>query len=73
MAVVYSENATHRANLLAAESARQVAIVAAAGDRLLVKSADVTYATTALASARANSCGTSQWETMLRELQQPGG
>ena len=68
MSVVYSDNATHRANLLAAENTRNAAYIAAAGNQASIKAADMVYARAALASAKANNCGVSQWQDMLREL-----
>jgi hypothetical protein len=68
MSIVYSENATHRQNLIAAENTRVAAYAAAAGSQSAIKSADIAYARSALASAKANSCGVEQWQTMLKEL-----
>ena len=68
MSIVYSENATHRAALLAAENARNASYAAAGGNQASIKAADITYARAALASAKANNCGVSQWQDMLREL-----
>jgi hypothetical protein len=68
MSVVYSENATHRTNLQSAEQVRMSAYAAAAGSASAIKNADLAYARSALSSAQANNCGTSQWTTMIREL-----
>jgi hypothetical protein len=68
MSVVYSENATHRANLLAAEQTRSIAYAAAGGSQSAIKAADIAFARAALSSAKANGCGMSQWQDMLREL-----
>jgi len=68
MAVVYSENAQHRANLLAAEQTRAIAYAAAGNSQAAIKAADVAFAKSALASAKANGCGVEQWQTMLKEL-----
>ena len=68
MSIVYSENATHRAALLAAENTRNASYAAAAGNQASIKAADIAYARAALASAKANNCGVSQWQDMLREL-----
>ena len=72
MAIVYSENSTHRANLIAAENARNTAYAAATSSQSAIKTADIVYARAALASAKANSCGVSQWQDMLRELGMTG-
>jgi hypothetical protein len=68
MAVVYSDNVQHRQNLIAAENARVAAYAAAAGSQSAIKAADIAYARAALASAKTNNCGVSQWQDMLREL-----
>jgi hypothetical protein len=68
MSIVYSENSTHRQNLLNAENTRTAAYVAAAGNQASIKAADIAYARSALSSAKANNCGVSQWQDMLREL-----
>jgi hypothetical protein len=68
MAVIYSENATHRAALLAAEQTRQAAITAAAGNATAIKNAELAFYRNALSSALANSCGPSQFTTALKEL-----
>jgi hypothetical protein len=68
MSVVYSDNPTHRANLLAAENTRNAAYAAASGNQASIKAADIAYARSALSSAKANNCGISQWQDMLREL-----
>jgi hypothetical protein len=68
MAIVFSENAQHRANLIAAENTRNAAYAAAGGSQSAIKTADIVYARAALASAKANNCGVSQWQDMLREL-----
>ena len=72
MAIVYSDNPTHRANLLAAENTRNASYAAAAGNQASIKAADIAYARSALVSAKANACGVSQWQDMLRELGQTG-
>jgi hypothetical protein len=33
-----------------------------------MKAADIAFARTAPASAKANNCGVAQWQTMLKEL-----
>jgi len=66
MAVVYTENATHRAAILAAEVTRQVAQVGATAAQL--KAADIAFHRACLASAISNSCGTAQFSTALQEL-----
>jgi hypothetical protein len=50
--VVYSEVSQHRANLQAAEHARQIAIAAAAGSASAIKAADLAYARSAYASVK---------------------
>jgi hypothetical protein len=68
MAIIFSENQTHTKNLLAAELTRQVAVAAAAGSASAIKTAEIAYFRTALASAIANNCGTDQFTCALREL-----
>ena len=68
MSIVYSENSTHRQNLLNAEIARVAAYAAAAGNQASIKATDIVYARAALVSAKANNCSASQWQDMLREL-----
>jgi hypothetical protein len=53
--VIHSENATHRANLFAAEAVRQAAAVPGASQATL-KAAEIAFARTCLASAKANGC-----------------
>jgi len=67
MSVTYSENATHRANLLAAEQVRQAAAVPGATMAQL-KAADIAFFRTARASAIANGCGVAQFVAALYEL-----
>jgi hypothetical protein len=68
MASTYSENKTHRANIASAEGIRQSAVSAAAGNQASVRAAELTFVRSVYASAVANSCGTSQWTTMMNEL-----
>ncbi len=67
MSVIYSENAAHRAAILAAEQARQAACVPGAGQATL-RAADITFARAALASCLANGVSPAQFVTALREL-----
>jgi hypothetical protein len=68
MSIVYSENATHRAALLAAENTRNASYAAAAGNQASIKAADIVYARAALASAKANNCGAAE-RKQLEEMQ----
>ena len=67
MAKVYSENATHRANLDAAENTRQQS-APAGSTQAVFKAADIVYGRSGLASAIANNCATNVFVSMLREL-----
>ncbi len=67
MSVIYSENATHRANLIAAEQTRQAAAVPGASAATL-KAADIAFHRAALASCLANAVSPAQFVTALREL-----
>jgi hypothetical protein len=58
----------HRSNLLAAEQTRSIAYAAAGSSQSAIKAADIVFARTALASAKANGCGVEQWQSMLKEL-----
>jgi hypothetical protein len=68
MAATYSENLTHRTNLITAEMVRQISVAAAGTNQAAIKTAELTFARTCLTSAQANSCSPSQWTTMLKEL-----
>ena len=68
MSIVTSENATHRANLLAAEQTKQAAVNVAGASAATIKAAEIAFARSALASAVTNSCSTAQWTVMLTEL-----
>ena len=68
MSVVYSENVTHRTNLLAAEAVRQAAVAAAGSSQSAIHTAELTFARSCLTSALATSCSAAQWTTMLKEL-----
>jgi hypothetical protein len=72
MSVIYSENSTHRANLLAAEHARQIAYAGAAGSQAAVTTADIVHFRACLASAKANGCGTDIFVTALKSLNTGG-
>jgi hypothetical protein len=63
---VFSENATHNANLAAAEQTRQQSIVAGAS-QATCKAADIAYARSCLTSAIQNACATNVFVNMLRE------
>jgi hypothetical protein len=73
MSVVYSENATHRVNLISYETTRQAAITAAAGSAGAIKNADIAYHRSARSSAIANNCSPAQFTDALRELGTGGG
>jgi len=47
---------------------RRSGYAAAAGSQSAIKTADIVYVRAALASAKANGCGVSQWSDMLKEL-----
>jgi hypothetical protein len=66
MAIVYSENATHRANLLAAEGIRQAACAGATA--AAIKTAEIAFYRTCVTSALANGCDAAQFQTALQEL-----
>jgi hypothetical protein len=68
MSVVYSENATHRANLLAAEQTKQAAIAAAAGSASAIRTAEIAFYQSCRSSAISNNCGYSQFVSALEEL-----
>jgi hypothetical protein len=72
MSATYSENTTHRANILAAEMTRQVA-VAGAANQAAVRTAEIAFYRTCRTSAIANSCSPAQWISALQELGTGGG
>jgi hypothetical protein len=65
MSVIYSENATHRANLLKAEQTRQAAAVSGATQATLA-AADIAYYRACIASAITNGCGTEPFVSALK-------
>jgi hypothetical protein len=65
MSVIYSENTTHRANLLKAEQTRQAAQVPGASQAQLA-AADIAYFRSAIASALANGCSIEPFVTALK-------
>jgi hypothetical protein len=67
MSVVYSENAAHRAALLAAEQTRQ-ASCPPGSSQATVTAADIVYFRACVASAIANGVSSQQFSTALREL-----
>jgi hypothetical protein len=67
MSVIWHDNSTHRANLLAAEQTRQAAVTPTA-TRAAVLAADIAYYRTCYATAIANGVSGAQFEYALREL-----
>jgi hypothetical protein len=68
MSAIYSENAAHRAAILAAEGARQSA-VGLATTQSAVRSAEIVYARACLKSALANGIpDASNWTMLLLAL-----
>ena len=63
--MIFSENSTHRANMVAAEQTRQAN---ADGTAATNRAADIAYYRTAFASAVLNSCSTSSYVDALRSL-----
>jgi hypothetical protein len=67
MSLLHSKNATHRANLLSAEQARQAATPPGTS-AAATKTADITFYRSALASAKANNCSPEPFVTALLSL-----
>jgi hypothetical protein len=65
MSVIYSENATHRANLLAAETTRQASITPSS-TQAQHDTATITYLRACRDSALANKCNAEVFITALR-------
>jgi hypothetical protein len=68
MAVLYSENAAHKATLISLEAAKQQSIGAAAGNAAAIKNAELAYFRGARASALQNNCSPAQFSVALHEL-----
>jgi hypothetical protein len=68
MAVLFSENAAHKATLISLEAAKQQSVAAAAGNTTAIKNAELAYFRGARASAIANNCSPAQFLTALQEL-----
>lgn len=68
MSVIYNDNATHRANLFAAEQVLQAAYKAANGNQASITAADIAFNRTGRASAIANGCGVELFVDALRSL-----
>jgi len=68
MSVIHSENATHRAAMLAAEVVRQAAVQAAGATTASIKAAEITFYRTCRASALSNGCSPHQFTEALFEL-----
>jgi hypothetical protein len=70
MAIIRTGNATHDAALLAAEKTMQASIAAAAGDAAAIKTAEIQFYRTGLASATSdnNGANASHFLTALRQL-----
>lgn len=66
MSIVFNEQATHRASLLAAEVTHQGAVTGAS--QAAVKAADVAFLKTAAKSAISSGVSPAQFMTGLREL-----
>jgi len=60
-------NSTHNANMIVATGVWQAA-VAGTPSQATVRAADIAWARTGLASAKANGIATTQFVTMLQEL-----
>ena len=72
MSVIYSENATHRANCLASEVTRQAALQAAGATTASIKAAEIAHYRTCLSSARTTGVSGHQFSQALYELGQGG-
>jgi len=68
ISVVHSNNATHRADMIAYEATRQTAVAAAAGSASGIKAAEIAFFQSARSSAIANNCSPSQFIAALREI-----
>jgi hypothetical protein len=68
LAATKTGNLIHDNNMLAAESARQVAMAAAGLTAAQAKAADIAWARTGLASAKVNGIQPGQFISMLLEL-----
>jgi hypothetical protein len=67
MSIIHSDNATHRANLLSYEAARQAAY-AADSSAAAIKAAELAFYRSARSSAIANNCSPSQFTVALVQL-----
>jgi hypothetical protein len=67
MSAIYSENSTHRTNLINAERIRQAAVVAGAS-QATVMAAEITYYRSCLSSAIANNCNPGEFVEALWAL-----
>jgi hypothetical protein len=70
MSVSQSPNLTHNLNVALAEGLRQIQVAAAVGNQVLVRSAEVTFHSSARSSALANGCSPSAHIYALRSLGQ---
>jgi hypothetical protein len=68
MSSIYSESAAHRAAILAAESTRQSAVLAAGSNQSAIRTAEISYARSCYKSALANNCDASNWTMLLLSL-----
>jgi len=67
MSAIYSENGTHRQNILNAERTRQAAVVAGA-TQASVNAAELAFYRSCLSSAIANNCGATDFIMALKAL-----
>lgn len=66
--IVQSENKGHNATVAVAEGSRQAAVTAAGNNQAAVIAAEIVFYRAALASAKANGCGTAAFESALMAL-----
>jgi hypothetical protein len=67
MSAIYSENSTHRTNLINAERTRQASITASS-TQASVTSAEITFYRSCLSSAIANNCNPGEFVEALWAL-----
>jgi hypothetical protein len=68
MSVTQSGNKAHDQNCNLAETTRQVAVAAAAGNQATIKAAEITFFRTCRDSAIANGCSPSVFINAIRSL-----